>query len=340
MPQLLHGYFGFLKRRLWVFHWALAVLLLAACSTTPKQIEAEKQAAPSVEQTVETPAEATVAVPSVEPVIVAPSAVPHSVAKPPPKIAFALGGGAARGFVHIGVIKALEAQGIDADIVVGTSAGSVVGALYAAGHNGFEIQALAMQMEEGQLNDWSLPNRGFLKCEALQDFVNQSVKRHTLEQLPRLFAVVATDLRSGEMVVFRTGDTGMAVCASSAVPGLFQPIVIKGHDYVDGGLVSPVPVRVARSLGADFVIAVDISDKPQYGKTASMLDVMLQTFNIMGQTISRNELPDADIVISPKTNGLSSTDMKDRHRAVLEGEKAVAAILPELKAKLGKLQER
>ncbi|MDH4284929.1 MAG: patatin-like phospholipase family protein [Gallionellaceae bacterium] len=337
MLKLLHNGPRFSKSRLFTCGWALAALLLAACSTAPKQSEAEKPVAPPVEQTEVKPAEAAIAVPPppAEPVI----AAPPPVAKPPPKIALALGGGAARGFAHVGVIKALEAQGIAADIVVGTSAGSVVGALYAAGHNGFEIQALAMQMEEGQLNDWSLPNRGFLKCEALQDFVNRAVKRRTLEKLSRVFAVVATDLHSGEMVVFRTGDTGMAVCASSAVPGLFQPIAIKGRDYVDGGLVSPVPVRVARSLGADFVIAVDISDKPKNGKTESMLDVMLQTFTIMGQSISRNELPDADIVISPKTDGLSSTDMKDRHRAVLEGEKAVAAILPELKARLGKLQE-
>lgn len=337
MFQQQHNSIEFLRGCLAACHWMLATLLLAACSTAPKLPDAEKTAAPPVEQAEIKSAEAAItpAPPPAEPAITA----PPPLAKPPPKIALALGGGAARGFAHVGVIKALEAQGIAADIVVGTSAGSVVGALYAAGYNGFEIQGLALQMEDGQLNDWSLPNRGFLKCEALQDFVNQAVRRRTLEKLPRLFAVVATDLRSGEMVVFRTGDTGMAVCASSAVPGLFQPIAINGRDYVDGGLVSPVPVRVARSLGADFVIAVDISDKPKYGKTESMLDVMLQTFTIMGQTISHNELPDADIVISPKTDGLSSTDMKDRHRAVLEGEKAVAAVLPELKARLGKLQE-
>lgn len=313
----------------------LAALLLAACGALPKQPEAEPPAAPPVEPAVVEPAEAAPPVtPPAEPAAVAPP-----VARPPPKIALALGGGATRGFAHIGVIKALEAQGISAEIVVGTSAGSVVGALYAAGHSGFEIQALAIQMEEGQLNVWSLPNRGFLKCDALEGFINRAVKQRTLEKLSRLFAVVATDLHSGEMIVFRTGNTGMAVCASSAVPGLFQPVTISGRDYVDGGLVSPVPVRVARSLGADFVIAVDISDKPQYGKTESTLDVLMQTFTIMGQTISRNELPGADMVIRPGIDGLSSTDMKDRHRAVLEGEKAVAAILPELKARLEKLRE-
>lgn len=318
----------------------LAALLLAACSTIPRQPEAEIPAALPVEPVVVAPAVAEPpAAPSVAEPPVTPPAAPPPAVRPPPKIALALGGGAARGFAHIGVIKALEAQGIAADIVVGTSAGSVVGALYAAGYNGFEIQALAIEMEDGQLNDWSLPNRGFLKCDALQGFINRAVKQRTLEKLPRLFAVVSTDLRSGEMTVFRTGNTGMAVCASSAVPGLFQPVAISRREYVDGGLVSPVPVRVARALGADFVIAVDISDKPQHGKTESTLDVLMQTFTIMGQTISRNELPEADVVVRPNIAGLNLTDMKDRHRAVMEGEKAVAALLADLKAKLGKLRE-
>ncbi|MFA6902616.1 MAG: patatin-like phospholipase family protein [Gallionellaceae bacterium] len=261
------------------------------------------------------------------------------VAPPPVRIALALGGGAARGFAHVGVIKALEAQGIVPDIVVGTSAGSVVGALYAAGYNGFELQLLSMQMDEGQVSDWSLPNRGMIKGEALQDFINQAVKHRTLEKMKKTFAVVATDLSSGEMIVFRTGNTGMAVRASSSVPGIFQPVSINGREYVDGGLVAPVPVRVARSLGADFVIAVDISDKPANNSTTSSADVLLQTFNIMGQSISRHELPSADIVIRPVTPGISSTNFKDRHMAVLQGEKAVAAILPELKSKLAKISE-
>lgn len=156
----------------------------------------------------------------------------------PPKIALALGGGAARGFAHIGVIKALEAQGIVPDIVVGTSAGSVVGSLYAAGLTGFELQKVALQMDEAQVSDWSLPDRGVLKGEALQNFINRAVANRPLEKLNRTFAVVATDLQSGEPVVFRTGNTGMAVRASSCVPGVFQPVSINGRDYVDGGLVS------------------------------------------------------------------------------------------------------
>ena len=259
-------------------------------------------------------------------------------AKPTPKIALALGGGASRGFAHVGVIKALEAQGIVPDIVVGTSAGSVVGALYAGGYSGFELQRIALQMEESQVSDWTLPDRGVIKGEALQSFINRSLGNRPLEKLSKSFGVVATDLATGEPIVFRTGNAGMAVRASSSVPGVFQPVPISGREYVDGGLVSPVPVRAAKGLGADFVIAVDISAKPQNGKTQSVIDVLLQTFAIMGQSISKFELAEADIVIRPQTSEIRAADFQSRHLAVLEGEKAVAAVLPELRSKLGRLK--
>ena len=266
--------------------------------------------------------------------------IPTPVPKPPPKIALVLGGGAARGFAHIGVIKSLEAQGIVPDIVVGTSAGSVVGALYASGMNGFELQNLALQMEEDMVADWTLPNRGVLKGEALQDFINQRVKNLTIQKMPKPLGVVATDLQSGELVLFRRGDTGIAVRASSAVPGLFQPVEISGRDYVDGGLASPVPAQSARSMGADFVIAVDISNVSRREKLTGTLDVLLQTFAVMGHAISRHELEDADVVIRPQTATVSSTDFEGRHLAILEGEKAAAAIMPELKARLARARAR
>ncbi|TAK69856.1 MAG: patatin-like phospholipase family protein [Betaproteobacteria bacterium] len=271
---------------------------------------------------------------------VKPTPPPPPVAlKPAPKIGLVLGGGAARGFAHIGAIKTLEAQGIVPDMIVGTSAGAVVGALYAAGNGGFELHKLALQMEEGQVSDWSLPDRGVIRGEALQNFINRAIGQRPLEKLSRLFAAVATDLQSGEAMVFRSGNTGMAVRASSSVPGVFQPVKINGREYVDGGLVSPVPVKAARDMGADFVIAVDISDQPRYGNTKSTIDVLLQTFAIMGQSIVRYELRDADVVIRPQISGLKATDFQDRHMAVIEGEKAVAAALPEIKAKLAKLRE-
>jgi NTE family protein len=269
-----------------------------------------------------------------------PPAPPVVVPKPPIKIALVLGGGAARGFAHIGVIKALEAQGIVPDIVVGTSAGSVVGALYASGMSGFDLQKLALGMEQDMLADWTLPNRGVLKGAALQDFINQQVKSQPIQKLPKPLGVVATDLLSGEMVLFRSGSTGIAVRASSAVPGVFQPVEINGRDYVDGGLTSPVPAQSARSMGADFVIAVDISNVGRRDKLTGTLDVLLQTFAIMGHTLSTHELKDADVVIRPKTAAVSSTSFGDRHLAILEGEKAAAAIMPELKARLARARAR
>ena len=254
----------------------------------------------------------------------------------PPRIALALGGGAARGFAHIGVIKALEAQGIHPDLITGTSAGSVVGVLYAAGLNGFELQQVAFDIDESSLTDWALPDRGVLRGEALQDYINKAVKGRTLEHLGKPVGVVATDLGSGETVVFRNGNTGMAVRASSTVPGVFQPVTINGREYVDGGLSSPVPVQAALNMGADFVIAVDIGNKPNWGTAESTLKVMLQTFTIMGNVISREELRKADIVIRPRTPQVKATDFEGRHIAILEGEKATAEVMVELKAKLAK----
>ena len=267
-----------------------------------------------------------------------PRAEAPPIQRPLPKIALALGGGGARGFAHIGVIKALEAQGIVPDIIVGTSAGSAIGALYAAGYSGFQLQKMSIPMKEGKVMDVSWPDRGLFTGKPLENFINGEVKKRPLEKLNRTFAVVATDLATGEKVVFRTGNTGLAVSASCAVPGIFQPVVINGRSYVDGGLVSPVPVAEARALGADFVIAVNISNPPRNNRTDSTLDVLMQSFDIMSQTINRCELAKADVVITPVTRGISQDSLDDRHLAILEGEKAVAEILPELKAKLERLR--
>src|SRR5574340_7551 len=260
------------------------------------------------------------------------------LAKAQPRVALALGGGAARGFAHIGVIKALEAQGIVPEIVVGTSAGSVVGVLYAGGYSGFELQKLAFQLDESSVGDLVLPDRGFIKGEQLQNFINKALQNRPIEKLGRRFAAVATDLQSGEMVAFQRGNAGMAVRASSSVPGVFQPVTINGREYVDGGLTSPVPVKVARSLGADIVIAVDISARPKQARISDTLEVLLQTFTIMGQTIGSYELATADIVIRPHTGTISATDFESKHLAILEGEKAGQSALPQIRQKLARFQ--
>jgi NTE family protein len=262
------------------------------------------------------------------------------------KIGLALGGGAARGFAHIGVIKALEAQGIVPDLVVGTSAGSLVGALYAAGNNGFTLHKMALDMDEAAISDWAVPlfakSAGVLKGEALQNYVNKAVNSQPIEKMKIPFGAVATDLNNGQPVLFQRGNTGLAVRASSAVPSVFQPVKIGERTYVDGGLVSPVPVRFARQMGADFVIAVNISSQPdaQPASSSSSVDMLLQTFAIMGQSINQYELKEADIVIQPKLGTMKGSDFPGRNLAVLAGEQATAALMPEIRQKLKVLRER
>jgi len=258
------------------------------------------------------------------------------VAPKPIKIGLALGGGAARGFAHIGVIKVLEAQGFTPDIIVGTSAGAVVGALYASGNTGFELQKIAFKLEESKISDWSMPDRGVFKGEALQQFVNDAVAQRPIEGLKKPFAVVATDLKSGDSILFRTGNTGMAVRASATVPGIFQPVSINGHEYVDGGLSSLVPVRSARQMGADVVIAVDISARPGNHAVRGTLDILLQTFTIMGQNLARFELKEADVVIRPQVGSIGPADFQARHDSILEGEKAAQAALPQIREAIKK----
>jgi NTE family protein len=287
----------------------------------------------------------SVAPPIQLPVVTTPQVILSTAKVPKPvRIGLALGGGAARGFAHIGVIKALESQGIIADVIVGTSAGSVVGAMHAAGNNGFALQKMALEMDEATISDWSLPffakSSGMLKGEALQFYVNKMVLQVPIEKLKKPFGAVATDLNSGLPVLFQRGNTGLAVRASSAVPGLFQPVRINDHLYVDGGLVSPVPVRFAREMGADLVIAVNISTQPDVQAASSSLEVLMQTFTIMGQSLNYFELKTADIVIKPDLPGMKGSDFAGRNLAILAGERAAMAVMPELKQKIRGLQER
>ena len=254
----------------------------------------------------------------------------------PLKIGLALGGGAARGFAHVGVIAVLEEAGLRPQMVVGTSAGSLVAAIYATGKTSAQLQQTALSMEEVAITDWMLPiiGKGMFRGDALGRYVNQLVGGRLIENMAIPLGIVATDLNSGQAVLFRSGDTGTAVRASSAVPAVFVPVRISGHEYVDGGLVSPVPVRFARQMGADIVIAVDISNPPESNPAEGTLQILLQTFAIMGKSINQYELKDADVVVRPSQTGLRSADFSARKLAIESGRAAMLAALPALKARL------
>lgn len=271
------------------------------------------------------------------PVVPAPDLPEPITPKPvpkPPRVGLALGGGAARGFAHIGVIQVLEENGIKVDLVAGTSAGSLVAALYASGRSGKELVALADAMDEGALTDWTFPMRGLIRGEALARFVRDKTGNRPMEQLPIPLGIVATDLGEGTPVLFRQGDVGTAVRASSAVPAVFQPVRIGSREYVDGGLVAPVPVRFARQMGADLVIAVDISEPPDPKGPTDAMRMLLQTFAIMGRSISQYELRDADVVLSPKLPGFSGADFTVRRRAIQAGRESALALLPVIRQRI------
>jgi NTE family protein len=290
---------------------AVVSLLLAGCQTAPV-------------------APVPVVVPPV--VVVVPPDVVLPKPLKPPRIGLALGGGAARGFAHIGVIQVLEENGIHPDLVVGTSAGSLVAALYASGKNGMTLGQLADTMDEAAITDWSFPGRALIRGDALARYVREATGGRTIEKMALPLGIVATDLDNGQAILFQMGDTGLAVRASSAVPAVFQPVRIGTREYVDGGLVSPVPVRFARQMGAELVIAVDISAAPEGNPTGDPMRMLLQTFAIMGRSINAFELREADVVLRPKLPGVGSADFAARKRSIQAGREAALVALEHIKA--------
>ena len=264
---------------------------------------------------------------------------PTPVPPKPAKIAVVLGAGASKGFAHIGVLKELENHKIPIHMIVGTSAGSVVGCFYAYGYDAFRLQKMAMAIEKDDVIDWTIPNNGFIKGERLEQYINKSLHNTPIENLKIRFYAVATDFAAGEEVVFAAGNTGKAVRASCSIPGVFQPVKISGKTYVDGGVVSPVAIDVARRYGADVIIAVDISSGRDGTVPDGTIETILVSINIMYSKIAACQLPKADVVIRPKVGYIGSSDMTKRHEAILEGEKAAIEAMPAIQEIITRLRQ-
>ncbi len=266
---------------------------------------------------------------------------PHEIQpqQKPAKIALVLGAGAARGFAHIGVLKILEANKIPVHLVVGTSAGSFVGSLYAYGFTSFQLQKMANTLDKNEIIDFTVPDNGFVKGERLEEYVNVMVKNTPLEKMRIPFYAVAANIQNGQETVFSRGNTGTAVRASCSIPGIFRPVKIDGRMYVDGGVVSPIAVDAARRLGADFVIAVDISADIDARQPEGTLETILQAAGIMHSKISAIQLARADVVIRPKVGRIGSADFEKRLDAMIEGEKAALEMLPQIQAIIARLKQ-
>ncbi|MBK6741748.1 MAG: patatin-like phospholipase family protein [Hydrogenophilales bacterium] len=271
---------------------------------------------------------------------VALQALPGRAAAPPEgrkKLAVVLGGGSARGFAHIGVVKALEAGGIRPDLIVGCSAGSLVGAFWAAGYTGTRMEELAMKVQDSEVIDLvtGKPQYGLVAGRSLQNFVNQGLGNKPLEKLKTPFAAVATRYPSGELAVFSEGDAGFAVRASCSIPGVFIPASAQGSEFLDGGLISPIPVNTARKLGADVVIAVDVGGPdPSNGDSRGLYNVIMRSFEIMSQSLRQHEAADADIIIRPDVTRVQSTDFSARRLLIVLGEHAGKRLIPVIREKL------
>lgn len=262
-----------------------------------------------------------------------PGAEPHTVVQPVarPRVALVLSGGSLRGFAHLGVLKVLAANDIRPDLIVGTSAGSIVGGLYASGLSVEALEAAAATVDFDLFSGF-VASRFGMGRPLVHGFVDRYTQGARIESFPIRFAAVATDLQSGCLAVFNGGDAAIAMQASTAVPGVFAPTSIGGRDYVDGSLVSPLPVRVARALGAERVIAVDVVFDPNESRLSSTIDRLFQTALVMTRTLANQEAREADVLVAPTLPSQEEVTLDNRQALIAAGEKATLAALPRIKA--------
>jgi NTE family protein len=278
-------------------------------------------------------------VPTAPPVVRPPPAPP-----PMPRVGLVLGGGAARGFAHIGVIRVLEQEKIPIDLIVGSSVGSLIGALYAQKRDVFDLEWTAFALTKDDLIDTGVMNAflgmGLAKGERLEKFVESKLQVKTIEALQVPFAAVATDLNWGTRVVIDRGSISRAVHASSAIPGLFEPVAHLGKVLVDGGLSENIPISVARERGADLVVAVDISEQVGNSNITNMVDVLLQSANIMFALNAEHSKRGADVLITPDVSGVSMLDFTQKKRCMQAGIDAARAALPRIRAVIADWQAK
>lgn len=250
-----------------------------------------------------------------------------------PGVALVLGGGGCRGYGHLGVIRVLQRHGLTPDLIVGSSVGSLVGALYAAGLSAEELERHGRRVSPNMLRDWIFPKLGIFGGESIAQYVREGTRKRDIEALPVRFAAVATDLHTGEMVILDRGDLGTVVQASSSAPGLLEPVRIAGRLLVDGNLVAPVPVAAARRLGARNVIAVDVTLPPSEADLEDPFDALYQGFSILTRRLALQERAQADLLIEPWLDGPHEHMSQAMIRAMTEaGERAALEALPRLRS--------
>jgi NTE family protein len=254
----------------------------------------------------------------------------------PPRVALVLGGGAARGFAHIGVLRVLEDAGIPVELVVGTSVGSLVGALYADGYNASELEHLSRDLDRDDFFDFGIApalfGTGLASGERLEQWMRDHLRARDIEQLAIPYAAVATDLDDGSVVVLDRGEIVRAVRASSAIPGVFEPVELEGRLLVDGGVVANLPVAIARSLGADVIIAVDVTEVTGKARPSSFVEVVMRAVTILTHEGMEESARSADVLVAPRVGDVDLLDFDAKERAIAAGAAAAREKLPEMRS--------
>ena len=249
----------------------------------------------------------------------------------PARWALVLSSGAMRGFAHVGALRELEAAGLVPDLIVGTSSGAIVGALAASGLGGEELERAAMKIGRDVFVDWTLPYTGLVGGRGIHAFVDRHARLHRIEDFPIRFAAVSVEAEGGCLQVFNAGDPGKAVQASSTVPVLLAPAEISSKRYLDGGLISPVPVRVARLLGAKRVVAIDVTFNPAERPFLNIADAFWRSTLVMHHALALNEALEADLVIAPRLPPESGISLANRRAAMESGARAVRDAVPAIR---------
>ncbi len=259
--------------------------------------------------------------------------IPEVIPEREPKIALVLGGGSAKGFAHVGVIRVLEQEKIPIHMIVGTSVGSLIGGLYAANPDSFQLEWTAFKIEKNDILDLSIiySKLGLAQGARLESFVEQTIAIKKIEDTKIPFYPIATDLNTGETVILEKGSLAKAIRASSAIPGIFVPVTFGNRLLIDGGVTNNIPCDIARQKGADIVIAVNISKYIREYEINSLIDIIGQSVNIGMHELSKTKLKYADVVIEPDTKGVSMFDFSQKKRLMEEGIRATKNTIPRIK---------
>jgi NTE family protein len=237
-----------------------------------------------------------------------------------PRIGLALGSGGARGFAHLGVINILEQNNIPVDLIAGSSMGALVGSLYAAGIDIERLYKMATAFKRKYYLDFTVPKMGFIAGNRVKNLIKVLTKNKKIEDLNIPLAVVATDLQEGKKVVFKNGPVSDAVRASISIPGIFVPVKMNGLLLVDGGVVDRIPVSVVKEMGADIVIAVDVSPVKKNDQMTTIFDVIMQSLDIMQDELVHHRKIASDIMIRPHVEQYSSRAFTNIEEIIQIGE--------------------